>query len=641
MRWLAAFCLIVLPALAACTPAPGEAVVSAIPARILDAWTPLPDAFTADDLAREWRLLGQKRDEILVSVTSSSALQVVLTDGTGVALAQGNPLRAVLPETGTYRVVVAALAPADYEILLTFANQPPPTPTFTATFTPSATFTLSPTPLKSNTPTPTITPTATPLPTSTPVPVYAPLGDLRGQLTPGEAVEGRFISSFERHIFLFEGRAGQFATLALAGQDAVDGALALFAPGGQLIAMDDDSGAGRNALLNGIRLDSDGLYIVQVTNGGGAGAYTLALTLAGVPPTLAAAAPEATVAPLIGLVTPIPAGGPDLADHAPVLGRLNAPGMVARYTLRLNAGDLFTVAAQPAAGSPLLPRIQLVNPAGEIMFETGLLAEAGGALLPALGVVEAGVYSVYLSGDRGTFGDFVLSFGLGQSHTSQLRGFAPMDTAVDGALIQRGLRDIWPIDLAQGERVRVTLIPLVGGFAPSLALTGPDGRVLASADARRGAPNPELEAEAFAAGRYQIEVTGGSALTYGPYRLQWSRLNEGPPATPVPAAVAVLTAFDRLAEGEYLDYVFQGAAGDQFRLRVVAITPGLDPVAALIAPDGVLMAHADDSPGSLNPDVEVTLPASGSYIWRVNGYNGAAGEIEVRVERLVSAPAPG
>jgi hypothetical protein len=86
--------------------------------------------------------------------------------------------------------------------------------------------------------------------------------------------------------------------------------------------------------------------------------------------------------------------------------------------------------------------------------------------------------------------------------------------------------------------------------------------------------------------------------------------------------------------------VFQGAAGDRLRLRVIARTPGLDPVAALFGPDGALLAQADDSPGSLNPDLEVTLPASGSFVWRVNGYNGAAGEVEVRIERLVGGAAP-
>jgi hypothetical protein len=638
-RLLAAGLLLFVAALAACAPAAPDELPSAIPARVLEPWTPMTDSFVIGDLAREWRLLGQKRDEIVVTVASERALEVVLTDADGVALAQGNPLRAVLPEAGTYRVVVAAAEPAVYKITLTIANQPTPTPTFTATFTPSATFTLSPTPLQSNTPTPTLTPTATFTPSATPTPVYAPLGELRGELVDGAIHQDRFISSFERHVVLFEGRAGQYVTLALDGQDQADGALALFGPGGVLIAMDDDSGGGLNSRLAGIRLEADGTTIVQVTNGGGPGAYTLALTLSERAPIGATATPAPTAALPVGQVTPVPQGGPMLADHAPVLGRLDAPGDVARYTLRLGAGDIFSVAAQPAPGSALLPRIQAANPAGEVIFESGLLPEAGAALLPAFGVMEAGTYSIYVSGDNRTSGDFVLAFGLGQSHTDVLRGFAPAETPLDGALTQRGLRDVWTVELAAGDRIRVALMPLVGGFAPALTVVGPNGQVAVSASAERSAPNPAVEFEAPLSGRYRLQITGGGALTYGPYRLEWSRLGAASEVSP-PLAVPVLTANDVLAADSYRDYVFQGTAGDRLRLRVIARTSELDPVAALFGPDGALLAQADDSPGSLNPDLELTLPASGSFTWRVNGYNGAAGEVEVRIERLVGGDEP-
>ncbi len=613
MRLLVALGLLVIVGLAACAPAAPDGIPSSLPARILEPWVLVSDTLEAGELAHEWRIHGEAGEKALIDVTSNSALDVVLTDEQGVALGQGMPLNVVLPATGTYRVVVASRSPADYQIALAFSNRPTPTPTDTPTLTPSATITPSPTSVKTNTPTPTNTPVSTLTPSATPTPVYAPLGDLRGELLVDMPFTDSFISSFERHVFLFEGRAGQYARVAMDGQGEVDAALAMFAPDGRLIAMDDDSGGDRDALLNGIRLEQDGTYIVQAANGGGPGPYSLVMSLSDSLPAAVPATPAPTAVLPVGLVTPAPFDGVELVDHVPVLGRLDAPGDVARFTIGLNAGDVFSVAAQSANSAALLPRIQMVNPAGEIMFETGLLAEAGGALLPALGVIESGVYSVFVSGDRGTFGDFVLAYGLGQSHTDVLRGDAPADTAIEGGLGQRGLRDVWSAELAQGARVRVTLAPLVGGFAPSLALVAPDGTTLVSAEAERGAPNPELELDVPASGRYRLEVTGGSALTYGPYRLEWTRVSEGPQATEVPAAVTVLTAFDTLAAGEYRDYVFQGGTGERFRLRVLALSAGLDPVAALIGPDGSTVAQADDSPGgSLNPDTEVTLPASGS-----------------------------
>lgn len=625
--------LAALLALAACAPA-AEFTGSAIPARVLDPWQTVADTLQDGDLAREWRFLGAAGDQAQVAVTSAAPLDIVLTDAAGAALAQGNPLAASLPADGSYRIVIAARAPADYTLRLTFGNRPTPTRTPTATLTPSSTFTASPTPLASDTPTATATPTATNTPTATPAPIYAPLGDLRGELIDGQPVTAAFISSFERHIYLFSGRAGQTACLALDGQGEVDAALTLFAPDGGVIAADDDSGGERDARLAGIRLETGGAYIVQVTSGGGIGPYTVRLSFGCdiAQPALVTPPPTATLA--VGRVTPLPAGGPELADHAPLVGRLDAPGDVARYTVRLSGGEVITAVVQPVSGSPLRPRVQWVNPAGEVMLESPMSAEAGGALVPGLAVVEAGIYSLYISGDGQSFGDYLVAFGLGESHTDLLRGELPAQT--DGALPQRGLRDVWSVALARGETVRVTLTPLVAGFAPSLALVSPGGEALAAAAAVRDAPNPAVEATAPVDGWYRVEITGGPALTYGAYRLEWTRAASG--ALPAPEAIAVLTAFDTLPPGEYRDYPFQGAAGERLRLRVAALTPGLDPVAALIAPDGGTLAEADDGPdGSLDPDLELVLPANGTYRWRVNGYNGAGGDLEVRVERLVGA----
>lgn len=622
--------------LAACGSAP-PVVQSAIPSRILEAWLPVKDVLRLGDLAREWRFVGEAGDVAQITVTSASALDVALTDASGVALGQGTPLTVTLPADGTYRVVVASRDLASYQIALVFTNQPTPTLSPTPTFTPSLTPTATATPRTTDTPTPTETPAPTATFTATPTPIYAALGDLRGMLRDGELQTGAFISSFERHIYLFEGQAGQIARIALDGQGAVDALLTLYAPGGGLIALDDDSGGDLDALLAGIRLETDGTYILQAVSSEGIGPYAIGLSLAGEMPQPVILTPTASPTLPVGIVTPMPASGSVLADHAPMLGRLERAGDVARYTVSLEAGDLITAVVQSANGSGLLPRVQLVTPAGEVMLQTGLTAEAGGALVAALGVAETGVYSLYVSGDNQTSGDFQIAFGLGESHTDILRGEARPGEAIDGALGQRGLRDVWMLPLRAGDRLNATVTPLIGGFAPSAALAGPDGSVLASAAAVRGSPNPHLEATVPADGWYRIEVTGGPALTYGPYRLEWTR-TVAASEDPVLAPVAILTAHDNLPDGEYREYPFQGMAGERLRLRASAEAGAFDPVAVLIAPDGSILAQADDSlDGSLNPDLEIILPASGTYLWRVNGYNGAGGALEIRVERLVGA----
>ncbi len=47
---------------------------------------------------------------------------------------------------------------------------------------------------------------------------------------------------------------------------------------------------------------------------------------------------------------------------------------------------------------------------------------------------------------------------------------------------------------------------------------------------------------------------------------------------------------------------------------------GFDPVAALIGPDGSVIAEADDADDTLNPHFEMVLPVDGTYNVRVNGY---------------------
>ena len=643
--WSFALALLAGLSLAACAGAP-PAIQSVIPSRNLEPWTAVKAALLPGNPAQEWRFVGAAGDEAEITITSAVALDVALTDAQAVALGQGSPLTVQLPADGTYRVVVAGSEPANYQIALRFLNQASPTPTDAPTETPSPTASATATPMVTDTPAATATPTDTPVPTATdtptltPTPVYAVLGDLRGTVRDGDLATGELISSFERLVYLFPAEAGNIARIALDGQGEMDAVLTLYGPDGSVLAGDDDSGGERDALLAGLRLNTGGDYIVQVTSGAGIGPYALGVSLLSAMPTPALVTPTASPTLPVGMVTPAPHAGGNLIDHVPVYGRLDAPGDVARFSARLLAGDRITAIVQSANASRLLPRIQMVNPAGEIMLETGLSNEAGGALIPGLAVVEEGVYTFYVSGDGGSYGDFQIAWGRGDSHTDVLRGEA-LPGASDGALGQRGLRDVWMLPLRQGDRIRVSVQPLINGFAPSLSLVGPGGEVLATAEAVRGAPNPTLEGTAPSDGWYRAEVTGGPALTYGPYRFEWSRIADSD-ATPAVLAVPVVTASDVLPAGEYRNYPFQGTAGERIRLRAIAVDGVFDPVAVLIAPDGQILAEVDDSPdGSLNPDLDIVLPADGTYRWRVNGYNGVGGAMDVRIERLIGSPEAG
>jgi hypothetical protein len=68
---------------------------------------------------------------------------------------------------------------------------------------------------------------------------------------------------------------------------------------------------------------------------------------------------------------------------------------------------------------------------------------------------------------------------------------------------------------------------------------------------------------------------------------------------------------------------------------VEAFGGAFDPVAALLAPDGTVIAEGDDSAASLNPDFTLVMPATGTYTLRVNGYGVSGGAVAISVELLL------
>jgi hypothetical protein len=159
--------------------------------------------------------------------------------------------------------------------------------------------------------------------------------------------------------------------------------------------------------------------------------------------------------------------------------------------------------------------------------------------------------------------------------------------------------------------------------------------VLASGDNEQNGVNPLVEGvRAPITGLYRLSVTGFNANSFGSYQIIWRRTNTAPTATPRIASYPLLTADDTIPNQTYLNYPFQGGQGQRVRIQVIAISPELDPVAELVAPDGSLIAQGDDSENSLNPEFEALLPIAGTYMLRVSGYNGSSGVVQVLVEGL-------
>jgi hypothetical protein len=120
---------------------------------------------------------------------------------------------------------------------------------------------------------------------------------------------------------------------------------------------------------------------------------------------------------------------------------------------------------------------------------------------------------------------------------------------------------------------------------------------------------------------YHLRVTAAGGFGSGSYALVWHYINLAATATPQPGSLPILTFSDSITPGTYQFYTFQGSAGQQVEIQVVA-KPGsdFDPVAALVGLDGQVITEADDDGDDLNPRFTTILPADGTYRVRVNGY---------------------
>nr|PZN48429.1 MAG: hypothetical protein DIU68_21680 [Chloroflexota bacterium] len=403
---------------------------------------------------------------------------------------------------------------------------------------------------------------------------------------------------------------------------------------GNPLASDDNSGGGTTALLRNILLPASGEYIIRA-RGDGVGEYRLGLTLSlerlpvtpNIPPPTPTATPTATAEPR----------SDRLLDHVPVTGVIARPGDFARYPIVALEGEVFTVGVSPVGSSGLRPRIELYSPSGELVRQASasLSNAAGDALVPAYQAAESGTYVALVLGEGGTTGEYIISYGLGVSRENILRGPLYADQTMTGDIARRGLRDVWTVYLNAGDVITATANPQSSLFDPVLELVAPDGSIIAWDDNSGGGLTPLIgSARAPVTGAYLLRVAGASAASSGAYTVIWRYVAAAPTATPPAATILLMSVDDVAPERTYLDYPFQGLAGQRILIRVTA-SPGssLDPVVALVAADGTILARVDDYGDDLNPVLEYVLPATGTYFARVDGYQ-SSGAFEMTIEAL-------
>lgn len=100
-----------------------------------------------------------------------------------------------------------------------------------------------------------------------------------GVVSAGETITGSIADASYLHLYDYEGQAGEEITITMTGSGNLDAYLGLFDPAGEVIAEDDDSLGGLNAVIT-VKLPETGLYMIAVTRSGidegtSTGSYTV------------------------------------------------------------------------------------------------------------------------------------------------------------------------------------------------------------------------------------------------------------------------------------------------------------------------------------------------------------------------------
>jgi hypothetical protein len=585
--------------------------------QLIDYWVPVQGQIAAGE-TQGWRFAGSAGDAIrLRALSDNSGLTLSLLAPDGSPVMTGAEISATLPATGAYTVLVTSLEAGQYELGLGYTDRPNP-----------ADVTNTPIPVTIAVPTPT-------------PPYYAALGEFIGVVTAGQAISGTLANPGTQHIYTLDAVAGTWLTATLRrASGSVDPVLSLFAPGGVALASDDNSGGNRTALLRGIRLLEGGTYSLRVSGDGFTGDYQLSVELNSSQPIITPVVtifPTAT--PINEVLTPTigPAQSQTLSDHVPVLGVVTRPGDVTRYIIDALAGDRLTIGVSLPPDSTLRPQMEVYDPDGVLVSVADVVtSNAGGDLLiTALPISLTGPVQVLLRGEGDTTGGYVVSFGRGTTRQEVRRGMSSDNQPYNAVVPERGLRDSWSLFLNAGDVITAAASPADLTFDPLLTLTNPDGVVVVSDDSGGGGKAAQFASVSVpVTGLYHLTVVDSTGLNVGAYTLIWRFISRSPTATPPPPIILIASFDDSVEDGDYRFYPFQGLAGDRIRLRVIA-QPGtaLDSVAALLGPDGQVIAEDDDSGGNLNPYLEVTLPADGTYTARVNGYL-SSGDFVLTIERV-------
>jgi hypothetical protein len=612
--------LILIILLAACTPEPTTtAQIAPASDELLEFGGGIAGVLDNAIPQRQYLFVATADDAIRISLEGDAPVIMTLLTPAGTTHAQGqNSIETRLPLDGVYMLTVSRLLPdSDVPLYFSLSLNHVGQPTASASPHP-ATSTLTATPL------PTLSPTATS--------VYSGLGSVLGRLVLGQELLGQFREVSDAYVYLVEVPSAGYLRFRLTPlMPGIDPAVTLFDPQGIAVATDEESGGLDTPELL-VNLAVSGLYAVQVRADAAPGDYRVRIdfTETRVLTEVTRFAPPPPLL-LLPVATPLLRDG-ELLDHAPLLGSLNRQGDFARYSVRVEAGDMVTIGVVPTDGVGLLPVIDLIDPDGLSVYQASPALVNGQVttLVPGIGGLVEGEYTVFVTGAEGTLGGFIIGYGREGSFTESFRGELTGNVETVGQMTQPGARDLWSLYLNENDLITLAASSSDAAFTPLLHLIAPDGTALSAGQISIGSVRAPVS------GVYVVRVQAQNVGSIGGYSLLWRYLVPAPTPTRLPSRVPLLVVDASLMAGNQAAYTFRGIAGQRLLIEVMALDGRFDPVAELLAFDGTIIAQGDDADGGLDPRFEAMVPADGTYTLRVRAYGDGEGAFVARVDELLA-----
>lgn len=436
----------------------------------------------------------------------------------------------------------------------------------------------------------------------------------------GESVSDQ-VTSENGDQWTFAGQAGDSVSIEMNGISLGDTFLVLLGPGGEQLALDDDSGPGLDSMISEYTLPTTDRYtIVARGYGGELGTYTLLLE---------------KVVIGSGDGDPSPTNTRELGNGDLVDGLVSSPEGD-RWPFQGEAGDSVTIEMNGVTLSDSV--LELLEAGGDLLAGDDDSGPSLDAMIAGLVLPRSGPYTIVARGHGGETGTYKLALYLTERGEVDGNGGSLTfgETVEDRIAIQSG--DYWTFQAEVDDAVTIEMtgISLDDAY---LELIGPDGDQLAYDD--DGGPDLDALISGFIlpdTGEYTIIARGYGEGT-GTYTLSLSLGTVG------------IESEGFLSYGDLIENAINNSNGDEWKFSsepgdvVSIVMTGIsldDTYIELYGPDGNRLAYDDDGGTELNSLISgYALPESGTYTVVARGYGGNTGtytlQLRQGIEQVVNA----